>query len=90
LLAGRPPFAVPNAIDAIIAQARDPVVPLSQIRDEVPPDLDAVILRCLAKDPQERFPDAERIEIAPGRCTRASSWNKALARQWWNDLLLLR
>jgi eukaryotic-like serine/threonine-protein kinase len=90
LLTGKPPFDVGNAIEAIIAHARDPVVPASQLRDDVPTDLDAVVLRCLAKDPMERFPDAESLEIALGRCTCASSWDKALARQWWNDLKLLR
>ncbi len=85
LLTGRPPFDVPNAIEAIIAHARDPVVPVSKIRDDAPADLDAVVLRCLAKDPEERFPDAESVEIALGRCTCASSWDKALARRWWND-----
>ncbi len=89
LLTGRPPFDVPNAVEAIIAHARDPVVPVSQIRDDVAADLDAVVLRCLAKDPVERFPDAESIEIALGRCACASSWDKSLARQWWNDLMLL-
>jgi hypothetical protein len=90
LLTGMPPFDVGSAIDAIIAHARDPVVPPSQIRDDVPADLDAVILRCLSKDPTERFPDAESLEIALGLCTCASSWDKARARQWWNDLTLIR
>ncbi len=90
LLTGRPPFDVPNAIEAIIAHARDPVVPVSKIRDDVPADLDGVVLRCLAKDPEGRFPDAESVEIALGRCTCASSWDKALARRWWNDLMPLQ
>ncbi len=86
LLTGKPPFDVGTAIEAIVAHTRDPIVPPSQIRDQVPADLDAVVLRCLAKDPTERFPDAESLEIALGRCLCASSWDKALARQWWNDL----
>jgi tRNA A-37 threonylcarbamoyl transferase component Bud32 len=85
LLTGRPPFDAETTIEAIIAHARDPVVPPSQIRDDVPADLDAVILRCLSKDPTERFPDAESLEIALGLCTCASSWDKARARQWWNE-----
>jgi eukaryotic-like serine/threonine-protein kinase len=90
LLTGRPPFDVENAIEAIIAHARDPVVPPVEIRHDVPADLNAVVLRCLAKDPMERFPDAESVEIALGRCQCASSWDKALARQWWNDLTPIR
>jgi serine/threonine-protein kinase len=90
LLTGKPPFDAATAIEAIAAHARDPVVPPSQIREQVPADLDAVVLRCLAKDPTERFPDAESLENALGRCLCASSWNKGLARRWWNDSKLIR
>ncbi len=85
LLTGKPPFDAPTAIEAIIAHARDPVVPPSRLRGEVPDDLDAVILRCLAKDPSDRFPNAESLETALGRCASATSWDKAKARRWWHD-----
>ncbi len=85
LLTGRPPFDGENGIGVMIAHARDPVVPPSRDRADVPEDLERVVLRCLAKEPTERFPDAESLEIALGRCLCASSWNKALARQWWSD-----
>ena len=88
LLTGRPPFDEGTAIEAIIAHARDPVVPPSKVREGIPADLDAVVLRCLAKDPMERYPDAETLEAALGRCSCASSWDKALARQWWHDAVL--
>ena len=85
LLTGHPPFDAETAIEAIIAHARDPVVPPSRIRAEVPADLDAVVLRCLEKSPDERFPTAEALEIALGRCPAASAWDKRLARHWWHD-----
>ncbi len=90
LLTGRPPFDEGTAIGAIIAHARDPVVPPSKIREGIPADLDAVILRCLAKEPMERYPDAETLEADLGRCSCASSWDKAQARQWWHDAVLGR
>jgi eukaryotic-like serine/threonine-protein kinase len=86
MLTARPPFDGGNGTGVMIAHARDPVVPPSRDRAEVPEDLERVVLRCLAKEPTERFPDAESFEIAVGRCLCASSLNKALARQWWNDL----
>ena len=49
----------------------------------LPEDLDVVVLRCLAKDPALRYPDAEILEAALGRCSCASSWDKAQARRWW-------
>jgi len=85
LLTGQPPFNAETAIEAIIAHTRDPVVPLSRIRAEVSADLDAVVLRCLSKSPDERFPTAEALEIALGRCAAASAWDKRRARHWWHD-----
>jgi hypothetical protein len=86
VLTGRPPFDKGTAIEAIIAHARDPVVPASQLRVGLPDDLDDVVLRCLAKDPRDRFPDAESLEIALGRCACATSWDKNRARKWWRDI----
>lgn len=83
LIIGRPPFDARTAIEAIIAHVRDPVAPPSHLRDDVPDDLEAVVLRCLAKEPEDRFPDAEALEAALGRCRCAPDWDKARARQWW-------
>ena len=85
LLTGRPPFDAATPIEAIIAHARDPVAPPSARRPEVAADLDAVVLRCLAKDPADRFPTAEALEIALGRCAAAADWDKARAREWWAE-----
>ena len=85
LLTGRPPFDRGTAIEAIIAHARDPIVPASQLRDGLPDDLDEVVMHCLAKDPWDRFPDAGSLEIALGRCACATSWDKNVARQWWRE-----
>ena len=56
LLTGRPPFEGEDGIAVMIAHARDPVVPPSQIRPGIPDDLDRVVLRCLAKDPASGSP----------------------------------
>ena len=66
LLTGRPPFEGEGGIEVLIAHARDPVVPPSRVRADVPEDLERVVLRCLAKDPAERFPDAEEPGAGPG------------------------
>ncbi len=68
LLTGRPPFEGDDGIAVMIAHARDPVVPPSQVRTGIPEDLERVVLRCLAKDPAERFPNAEGLERALGEC----------------------
>jgi serine/threonine protein kinase len=51
LVTGRPPFDGRDGIGVMIAHARDPVVPPSRGRADVPKDLKRVVMRCLAKDP---------------------------------------
>jgi serine/threonine-protein kinase len=86
LLTGRPPFDEGDGIGVMIAHARDPVVPPSWRRADVPEDLERVVLRCLEKDPTERFPDAEGLERALGACACAEEWGRARAACWWRDV----
>jgi serine/threonine-protein kinase len=85
LLAGRPPFEGEGGIAVLIAHARDPAVPPSQVRLGIPEDLDRVVLRCLTKDAAERFPDAESLERALGECACAADWDQDRAARWWRD-----
>jgi serine/threonine-protein kinase len=83
LLTGRPPFDEAGGIAALIAHARDPVLPPSRVRAGIPEDLERVVLRCLAKDPADRYPDAEGLERALGECACAGEWDRRRAAQWW-------
>jgi serine/threonine-protein kinase len=85
LLTGRPPFDRDDGLAVLIAHARDPVVPPSRVRADIPEDLERVVLRCLAKDPSERFPDAEGLERALGACTCAGDWDRERAARWRRD-----
>jgi len=85
LLTGRPPFEG-NGIKVMIAHTRDPVVAPSLIRDGIPPDLERVVLRCLAKDVANRFANAESLERALGECGCVADWDRDRAAQWWQDL----
>ena len=58
LLTGRLPFDGETAVTIALKQvAEQPVAP-SQLNPAIPPALDAVVLRALAKDPAQRFADA--------------------------------
>ena len=83
LLTGRPPFAECGRAAVLIAHARDPVEPPSHVRPGVPQDLERVVLRCLAKHPDERFPDALALEQALGACACAGDWDQGRATRWW-------
>jgi beta-lactam-binding protein with PASTA domain/predicted Ser/Thr protein kinase len=64
LLTGAVPFdgetAVAIAFKQVSAEPRAP----SELQPGLPPALDAVVLRALAKDPAERFADAEEFIVA--------------------------
>ena len=86
LLTGRPPFEADDEIAVLIAHARDPAAPPSRIRPDIPEDLERAVLRCLAKDPDERFADAAALERALADCACAGDWNWDRAAQWWRDV----
>src|SRR5262249_35655718 len=83
LLTARPPFEGRNVVEVLIAHAHDPIVPPSRIRPAVPTDLEQVILRCLSKQPDERFADALTLEEALAGCQDADRWTDAEAARWW-------
>lgn len=83
LLTGRPPFDGQDGLQLMAAHARDPVKPLSQFRDNIPEDLERIVLRCLAKNAADRFPDARDLEQALGTCACIKEWDQDLANQWW-------
>jgi eukaryotic-like serine/threonine-protein kinase len=58
VLAGRPPFVADTPIAVGFAQVNDAPTPLRQLRPEVPPKLEEVVLRALEKDPLSRYRDA--------------------------------
>jgi tetratricopeptide (TPR) repeat protein len=61
MLTGRPLFRGPSVLQQHLS-AR-PVGP-SHINEAVPPDLDDIVLKCLEKDPEQRFADFAGVEVA--------------------------
>jgi serine/threonine-protein kinase len=85
LLTGRPPFVRGSAVQTLAAHLSEPVVAPDRHRPEVPADLQAVVLRCLEKDPVRRFPDADQLAQALARCSCANKWTREQAAAWWRD-----
>jgi serine/threonine-protein kinase len=67
----------------IFAHANEAVAPPSQFAPELPRDVEAVILKCLAKKPEDRFQDVGSLEQALASCDVADEWTQSLAEQWW-------
>lgn len=51
--------------------------PMSSIKPDISPELDAIILECLEKDPKERSQSASQIAVDLKRCRRESSRQRA-------------
>lgn len=64
LLTGRPPFRGDTPVAVAYQHVSEKPLTPSELIDTVPPALDAVVLRALAKDPFQRFPDAATFREA--------------------------
>jgi serine/threonine-protein kinase len=83
LLTGRPPFADRAAVGMVAAHMYEPPAPLTSRRADVPEELQAVVLRCLAKAPAERFASALDLDAALAVCQAGRPWTDEDARRWW-------
>jgi serine/threonine-protein kinase len=72
LLVGHPPFGGEGSGDLIAMHLRElPPVP-SSLRPGLPPEVDQLVLRCLAKDPAQRFDDGGALAAAIASVLAAS------------------
>lgn len=58
LLTGHPPFAGTDLVAVAVRVRTEPPTPLRELRSEVAPELEAIVLKCLEKDPRDRYPSA--------------------------------
>ncbi|MFD8706277.1 protein kinase [Kitasatospora sp. NPDC059648] len=61
LLTLRPPFTGDTPLSVVYQHVQDPPVPPSQANSRVPVGLDGLVLRSLAKNPDDRFQDADEF-----------------------------
>ena len=70
----------------MVAHARDPVDPPSKHQSGIPADLEAVVMRCLEKSPEARYPNAKSMAEALAACHCAAEWGPNRADAWWNAM----
>lgn len=86
LLVGHAPFQRETAMEMLMAHVHDKVPSLREIRPEIPQELEDVVLRCLAKKSDDRFPNIHRLDVALAQCEFHESWDADLAKDWWRDV----
>jgi serine/threonine protein kinase len=62
LLTGRPPFTGETPLATVLQVLGNDLVPVTSLRPNVPRDLETVCLKCLRKEPQQRY--ASALELA--------------------------
>ncbi len=67
LLVGRPPFLGESRLQTIRAVVEDEPIPPRRFCPEVPPELEAICLKCLGKTPDRRYPTAHELREDLGR-----------------------
>jgi serine/threonine protein kinase len=88
LLTGELPFHASNTVQMLFKQANEPPpVPSAKAEFPVPPALDAVILACLAKAPNDRPADALALIAQLDAVALASPWSRERAAAWWGEYL---
>jgi eukaryotic-like serine/threonine-protein kinase len=102
LLTGRVPFDAESPVSIAVRHVSEPPIPPAEVNPAVPPALDAVTMRALAKAPEDRFQDADAFIAALQAARDAPMEATAYApvgpvvveedphgRRWWLWLLAL-
>jgi serine/threonine-protein kinase len=86
LLAGVPLFSGGSAVEVLSQHLlTTPVPPSERTARAIPRDLEAVVLRCLAKEPAARYPTARALRTALDACADAQHWGEEHATAWWSE-----
>ncbi|PIM70644.1 serine/threonine protein kinase [Streptomyces sp. JV178] len=83
LLALRPPFVGETPLSVVYQHVQDIPVPPSEVAPAAPPELDGLVMRSLAKEPDDRFQTAEEmrglvqygLEMLYDQGSHTGTWN---------------
>ncbi|HEU5244879.1 MAG TPA: Stk1 family PASTA domain-containing Ser/Thr kinase, partial [Gaiellaceae bacterium] len=73
LLTGKTPFDGETPVEIAMKHLSTAPKPPSKLRPEIPPELDMVVLRALAKNPDDRYQSADEMEADLERVARGAT-----------------
>jgi serine/threonine-protein kinase len=84
LLTGTPVFQGKTVLE-VLAQhlSTPPEPPSARLGRAIPPELERLVLQCLAKSPAARPPDAHALELSLAELPADGSWTTVDATRWW-------
>jgi tRNA A-37 threonylcarbamoyl transferase component Bud32 len=84
LLTGKTLFDRDVVEDLLVCQVKEsPPPPSQRLGRPLSPDLTDLLMRCLAKQPEQRPRSAEALDQALAGCAAAGTWTPLDAEQWW-------
>jgi hypothetical protein len=85
LLTGKQVFEARSGMPMMLAHVREmPVRPSERSGLAIPHSLEEIVMRCLAKEPAERYASAEELDRALGSCANlGGGWTAGDAEKWW-------
>jgi eukaryotic-like serine/threonine-protein kinase len=84
LLTGHRVFEGRTPMEMVLHHVKTQPIPPSQRGGRpIPKDLEDLVLRCLAKEPDDRSPSAEWLAARLAECEMAGAWTSQRAREWW-------
>lgn len=86
LLTGNPLFDGQSVLEIIKHQAQTtPAPPSQRAKFPMSRELEAIILKCVAKQPSDRPQSARELAQALSVCKPLSPWTEAEAQTWWRQ-----
>jgi eukaryotic-like serine/threonine-protein kinase len=87
MVTGTPVFRGRGFHDSVLPHLdKAPERPSQRLGSEVPSDLEAIILKCLAKKPADRYANARELGEALADCSCARGWSGVAAKVSWEEL----
>jgi eukaryotic-like serine/threonine-protein kinase len=85
MLTGQVPFKGQTPIQIMMAQVNETPDPPSLHQSGIPADVEAIIMKCLEKNPEDRIASAIQLRDSLVACECSRAWTTARASQWWTD-----
>jgi hypothetical protein len=84
MLCGKPVFSKTNVVELIAAHANDPVPPIKSLVPNISPQLEQIVLRCLAKFPEDRYASTRDLYEDLKSTGLDQHWDSTKAKMWWS------
>jgi len=87
LLTAKPVFDIGSSPMQVLMDhiQKQPPSPSERTTAQIPPALDAILLRCLSKDPNDRPQTMQDLAESLARVPLTEPWTQERARRWWLD-----